>query len=60
MRTAAKRRVMLEGRRMEEEAVAAAAEEEKKEKVKLKRLQVRGGVYYVLMLCVFCAAGMEC
>ena len=51
---------MLEGRRMEEEAVAAAAEEEKKEKVKLNRLQVRGGVYYVLMLCVFCAAGMEC
>jgi hypothetical protein len=36
---------MVEGKRIEEEAVAAAAEEEKKEKLKLRRLQVRGGVY---------------
>ena len=47
MWTADKRRVMVEGKRIEEEALAAAAEDEKKEKVKLRRLQVCGGVYCV-------------
>ncbi len=58
MRTAEKRRVMVEGKRMEEEAVAAAAEEEKKEKLKLRRLQVRGN--FVVVCIAFDAVCFLC
>ena len=49
---------MVEGKRMEEEAAAAAAEEEKKEKLKLRRLQVRGS--FVVVCIAFDAVCFLC